>query len=297
MSASRCRGPREGMRGGAGRAPSGSGSSEVQQDFNERRLIYKCRLDPSVDNSGYAGVVRVVRNGGSARMDNGNSDHRERVVGDAAHAHRMVRRLQRGQGGKLCGRRWKGSPPIIRRCWSGTAKVQTEALNRVTVDFGGASQDACLPRNFCPISGRGRTTRPRCYRRSSRWDATGSSSPAAGIAACRPRSMPILICKSRPVAGRSAGGHGCLLHWMESLAPGLPGQCQEHLRDARHTLSPYALKGVGVVFHWSSASSTGEMWPHPYWIFRRRLVCSPVLGSLSGYRDVNFPPQPRSAGI
>ena len=35
----------------------------------QQRLIYKCRLDPSVDNSGYAGVVRVVRNGGSARMD------------------------------------------------------------------------------------------------------------------------------------------------------------------------------------------------------------------------------------
>jgi len=41
-------------------------SSETQQDFNPQRLIYKCRLDPSTDNSGYAGVVRVVRNGGSS---------------------------------------------------------------------------------------------------------------------------------------------------------------------------------------------------------------------------------------
>ena len=54
-----------------GGAAAGIGPSEVQQDFNEQRLIYKCRLDPSVDNSGYAGVVRVVRSGGSARMDNG----------------------------------------------------------------------------------------------------------------------------------------------------------------------------------------------------------------------------------
>src|SRR5208337_3023503 len=42
------------------------GESEVHQDFSEERLIYKCRLDPSADYSGYAGVVRVVRNGGSA---------------------------------------------------------------------------------------------------------------------------------------------------------------------------------------------------------------------------------------
>ena len=57
-----------------GRRPGGLfggniGESEVHTDFNEERLIYKCRLDPSADNSGYAGVVRVVRNGGSARMD------------------------------------------------------------------------------------------------------------------------------------------------------------------------------------------------------------------------------------
>jgi hypothetical protein len=44
-------------------------AGDVRQDSNEQRLIYKCILDPSVDNSGYAGVVRVVRNGGSARMD------------------------------------------------------------------------------------------------------------------------------------------------------------------------------------------------------------------------------------
>ena len=40
-----------GMRGGAGRAPSGSGSSEVHQDFNEQRLIYKCRR-PAANTNG-----------------------------------------------------------------------------------------------------------------------------------------------------------------------------------------------------------------------------------------------------
>ena len=47
-----------------------SGESEIKQDINEQRLIYKCRLDPSTDNSGYAGVTRVVRKGGTAWMDN-----------------------------------------------------------------------------------------------------------------------------------------------------------------------------------------------------------------------------------
>ena len=50
-------------------ASKGAEAGDVQHDFGAQSLIYKCRLDPTVDNSGYAGVTRVVRNGGSARMD------------------------------------------------------------------------------------------------------------------------------------------------------------------------------------------------------------------------------------
>ena len=50
-------------------APKGVEAGDVKQNSNEQQLVYKCRLDPSIDNSGYAGVVRVVRNSGSARMD------------------------------------------------------------------------------------------------------------------------------------------------------------------------------------------------------------------------------------
>ena len=42
-------------------APKSVEACEIQQDSNDQRLIYKCRLDPSVDNSGYAGMTRVVR--------------------------------------------------------------------------------------------------------------------------------------------------------------------------------------------------------------------------------------------
>ena len=40
-----------------------------------------------MNNSGYAGVTRVVRDGGTARMDGNTPRHRECVVGDAAYAH------------------------------------------------------------------------------------------------------------------------------------------------------------------------------------------------------------------
>jgi hypothetical protein len=79
-----------GGRGGRGGAPTGGaggGSSNVQQDFNEQRLIFKGILDPSVNDSGYAGVTRVVRDDGSARMDGGTLVVESCFVGDAAYAH------------------------------------------------------------------------------------------------------------------------------------------------------------------------------------------------------------------
>src|SRR5208283_6079140 len=58
-----------GGRGGGPPAGAGGGQNNAQQDCNEQRLIYKGRLDPSVNNRGYAGVTRVVRDGGAARME------------------------------------------------------------------------------------------------------------------------------------------------------------------------------------------------------------------------------------
>ena len=58
-----------GIRSRGGTQGASGGSGNTQTDFNEQRLIIKGRLDPSVDNRGYANVTRVVRDGGSARMD------------------------------------------------------------------------------------------------------------------------------------------------------------------------------------------------------------------------------------
>ncbi len=126
--------PPGGMPGGGN-----SGQSDTQQDFNEERLIYKCRLDPSVDNSGYAGVVRVVRNGGSARMDG------DTLVIENASSVMLLTRIEwfadysEDKVEALRQAVEQLSPDydaILKR----HRKVQSEALNRVTVDFGGASR-------------------------------------------------------------------------------------------------------------------------------------------------------------
>ena len=190
-----------------------------------------------------------------------HAGHRECLVRDAAHAHRIFPRLQRRQGGSaaagggtdhpgLCGPAWNAIARSSRKC--STASPWISAAPRNT---------ACPPRSFWPISGRGRTTRPRCWRRYSKWGAIGSSSPAASIRASRRADFTINL--QTPVgAGRpppwrrnataagllqTAGAcratsrrHGSLLQLDREPGPGLPGQRQEHLRIPRHVVSPLA---------------------------------------------------------
>ncbi len=116
-----------------------SGESDIQRDFNEQRLIYKCRLDPSTDNSGYAGVTRVVRAGGSARMEDGT------LVIENASSVMLLTRIEwfadysedKVEALRLAVERLT---PDYQAMVERHRKVQSEAFNRVTVDFGGASQ-------------------------------------------------------------------------------------------------------------------------------------------------------------
>ena len=121
------------MFGGAG------GTSEVQQDHTADRLIWKCRLDPSVDNSGFAGVVRVVPNGGSARMDG------DTLVVENTSSVMLLTRIEWFAGyseDKVAAllQSVEQLNPDYNALLERHRKVQSEAMNRVIVDFGGASQ-------------------------------------------------------------------------------------------------------------------------------------------------------------
>ena len=146
MSASRWRRAAGGGRGGrggrAGAPPAGGGGGQgnAQTDFNEQRLIYKGRLgDPSVSNRGYAGVTRVVRDGGAARME-GNT-----LVIENASSVMLLTRIdyfpdyseeQVEATRQALEKLTPDYPALLERA----RKVQSEMLNRVTVDFGGAAK-------------------------------------------------------------------------------------------------------------------------------------------------------------
>jgi len=244
-------------------ATKGVEAGDVRQDFNEQRLIYKCILDPSVDNSGYAGVTRVVRNGGSSKMDGSTlaienvssvmlltrieyfSDYSE----DKAEALRQA---------------VEGIAPDYSALLERHRAVQSETLNRVTVDFGGDSQfgmsveellsDQRSRPDFSPA------LLENIFEMGRHWFILNSGkypSIAAGV------NSTIDLQTAGVVQGGMREGMEAYFNWMESLAP----DCRANAKNIfgfRGTSYPlFPDKGIGVDFSYpnSPASKAG-----PYWI-------------------------------
>src|ERR1039458_9172667 len=134
-----------GMQGAAGRGGAAAGvaaggaQSNAHQDFNEQRLIFKGVLDPSVNNSGFAAVTRVVRDGGSARMDG------DTLVVENASSVMLLTRIEyfpdySEDKVEALRQAVEGITPDYSALLERHRGVQSEMLNRVTVDFGGDSQ-------------------------------------------------------------------------------------------------------------------------------------------------------------
>src|SRR5262249_45503555 len=125
--------------GGRGGAPGGGEPSNTRSDFNEQRLIVKGMLDPSVNHSGYASVTRVVRNGGSARMDG------DTLVVESASSFMLLTRIEplpeySEEQVETVRRAVEQITPDYAALLERARSVQSEMLNRVTVDFGGTAQ-------------------------------------------------------------------------------------------------------------------------------------------------------------
>ena len=243
-----------------------SGESEIQHDFNERRLIYKCRLDPSTDNSGYAGVVRVVRIGGSARMEDGalvveNASSvmlLTRIEWFADYSEEKVDTLRLAV---------EEITPDYQVLLERHRKVQSEAFNRVTVDFGGASQYGMSTEELFADQ----RSRPdyspallqKIFEMGRYWFILTSGKYCSMVAET---NANINLQISPGVQGDLREGMDAYFNWMESLAPDFRVNANNifGMRGTHYNLWPD--KGMGVVFHYSNAASTGEIWPHPYWL-------------------------------
>jgi alpha-L-fucosidase 2 len=244
-------------------APKGIDAGEVRLDFNERRLIYRCRLDPSVDNSGYAGMTRVVRNGGSARID-GNTLVVEnatsvmlltRIEYFPVFSEDKVENLRKGL---------EALPPDYSVLLERHQKIQSEILNRVSVDFGGVMQygmsseellsDQLSRSDYSPA------ILQKIFEMGRYWFILNSGrypSIAAGI------NSTINLQTEGAVQGDLREGMEAYFKWMEEITP----DCRNNARNIfgfKGTSYPlFPDKGLGVKFYYTPNTQIG-IWP--YWI-------------------------------
>ena len=265
-----------------------SGESEIKHDFDERRLIFKCRLDPSTDNSGYAGVTRVVRNGGSARMEDGT------LVIENASSVMLLTRIEwftdysedKVESLRLA---VEQLTPDYQAMVERHRMVQSEALNRVTVDFGGASQYGLSSEELLA----NQRSRPdyspalleKIFEMGRYWFIL-TSGKYPSMAAEVNANINLQI--SPGPQGDLREGMDAYFNWMESLAPDFRVNAKNifGMRGTHYNLLPD--KGVGFVFHYSNADSTGEIWPHPYWISAGGWCCRPFWDHYLVTGDLEF---------
>ena len=254
-----------GTRGGGG---GGAGGGNAQTDFNEQRLIYKGRLDPSVNNRGYAGVTRVVRDGGSARMEGSTLVIENapsvmlltRVEYFPEYSEEQVEALRKAVEGLT-----PDYPALLERA----RKVQSEMLNRVTVDFGGASQYGLSSEELLSDQRASPGYSPafleKFFEMCRYWFilTTGKycSMSAETNANINLQLAPMAL-------GYHREGEEAYFNWMESLVPDFRANAKNifGMRGTKYSLTPSKEWGVETMYDHAGSVATGETWPHPYWL-------------------------------
>ena len=257
------------FRGGGGfgrRRGASNEQNNVQQDYNGQRLIFKGLLDPSVNNSGYAGVTRVVRDGGSARMDGDTL-----VIGNASSVMLLTRieHFPEYSEDKVEALRQEVEQltPDYQALLERARRVQSEMLNRVTVDFGGASQNAMSSEELLSAQRSSPGYSPayleKLFEMCRYWFIL-TSGKYCSMSAETNANINLQIAPG--VQGVHREGMEAYFNWMESLVPDFKTNAKNifGMRGTHYALTP--TKDCGVDTHFDYAASTGEIWPHPYWL-------------------------------
>jgi alpha-L-fucosidase 2 len=244
-------------------APKGIEAGEVRLNCTEQRLIYKCRLDTSVDNSGYAGITCAVHNGGSARMS-GNT-----LVIENASSVLLLTRIEHFSDFsedkvEALRKAVEGLTPDYQTLLERHHKVQSEILNRVTVDFGSNTQYGLSTEELLSDQHSRPDYSPalleKIFEMGRNWFIinSGNYPPiSAGV------NSTINLLTAGAVQGNLREGMEAYFNWIESLAPDCQGNARNifGFRGTSYPLFPD--KGIGVKFYYTSGSLIG-VWP--YWI-------------------------------
>ena len=272
----------------SGRRVTEEVSGESQVDFNEQRLIIKGRLDPSVDNRGYANVTRVVRDGGSARMDG------DTLVIENALSVMLLTQIEyfpdySNDKVEAVRQSLEELTPDYHALLERAREVQSGMLNRVTVDFGdtskyGLSSEELLSdqRSGTGYSGAFLKT----FFEMCRYWFIITTGKYRSVSALTNVNTNLQIA---PITlGNYPEAEMAYFDWVESLVPDYRNNAKNiyGMRGTHYPIAPSKDSGVFNMF--DHADNTGETWPHPYWISAGGWVLRPFWDHYLVTGDLDF---------
>ena len=275
--------------GGPGGPPAGNSSSnDTQKDFNEQRLIIKGRLDTSVDNRGYANVTRVVRDGGSARMDE------DTLVVENASSVILLTRIEylpdySEERVEAVWQSLQKLTPDYSTLLERARNVQSEMLNRVTVDFDDESKFGLSAEELLSDQ----RTRPgysgaflKTFFEMCRYWFIITTGKYRSVSALTNVNTNLQVAPMN--LGYYREGEMAYFDWIESLVPDFHSNAKNiyGMRGAHYPIAP--TKDSGVFTMYDHADSTGETWPHPYWISAGGWVVRPFWDHYLITGDLDF---------
>ena len=255
-----------GRRGFGASSAGNNNSGDRQNDFNEQRLIIKGRLDTSVDNRGFANVTRIVRNGGSAHMDG------DTLVVENASSLVLLTRIEflPDYSEKNVEAVWKSLEaltPDYSELLERARNVQSEMLNRVTVDFDDASKFGLSTEELLSdqrISPGYSGAFLKTFFEMCRYWFIITTGKYRSVSALTNVNTNLQIAPMN--LGYFREGELAYFDWIESLVPDFHSNAKNiyGMRGAHYPIAP--TKDSGVFTMYDHADSTGETWPHAYWI-------------------------------
>ena len=274
--------------GGAGGSQTGNNGTTKKTDFNEQRLIIKGQLDTSVDNRGYANITRVVRDGGSARMDE------DTLVVENASSVILLTRIEYlpDYSEEKVEAVWHSLlqlNPDYSKLLERARDVQSEMLNRVTVDFddeskfGLSAEELLSDQHSSPgYSGAFLKT----FFEMCRYWFIITTGKYRSVSALTNVNTNLQIAPMN--LGYFREGELAYFNWIESLVPDFHTNAKNiyGMRGAHYPIAP--TKDSGVFTMYDHADSTGETWPHPYWISAGGWVVRPFWDHYLITGDLDF---------
>ena len=277
-----------GIRGRGATQAGASSSSNTQKDLNEERFILKGLLAPSVDNRGFANVTRVVREGGSAKMDG------DTLVVENASSVMLLTRLEylpdySDDKVEAVRQSVEVLTPDYNALLERARKIQSEMLNRVTVNFGGGSKYGLSAEELLSDQrsspGYSGAFLETFFEMCRYWFiiTTGKYRSVSALTNVNTNLQiaPITL-------GYHREGEMAYFDWVESLVEDYRTNAKNiyGMHGAHYPIAPTKDSGVFTMFDY--ADNTGETWPHPYWISAGGWVLRPFWDHYLVTGDMDF---------